>query len=104
MLVDAFARGAAVELGQVLRVAGLVLEEDVDVLDRLDAELLLRDPSRSRGCPSASLERLVERPLGEGDAKEWCGRSRNEGSTLMAEIATEDARKSRRETGLMSGS
>ncbi len=43
VLVDAFAGGAAVHLRQVRRVGRPVLEERVDVLDGLDAELALGD-------------------------------------------------------------
>ena len=55
------------EVGDVVGVLGLVLEELVDVLDPVDAELLLRRPREVEVVELAREERVVERPLGERD-------------------------------------
>src|SRR5690606_34649172 len=69
VLVDALAVCAAVHLGQVRRVLRLVLEEAVDVLDCLDAELLPRDAHEVQVVQLARADRAVQRPLRQRDAE-----------------------------------
>ena len=57
------------EIGQVVGVFGLVLEELIDVLDGVDAELLAGRPREVEVVELAGEDRLVQRPFRERDAK-----------------------------------
>ena len=62
---------ALVEGREVLLVVGLVLEEGVDVLDGPDAIHLARDPGKIEIGHLSTLQRSVQRPLGQGDIKQF---------------------------------
>ncbi len=68
-LLDAVVARTGVHLREVARVAGLVFEERVDVLDRLDAVGLSGGLREVEMVEIPAVERIVERPLGERDAE-----------------------------------
>jgi len=67
---DALVGGPLPELLQIGLVAGLVVEELVDVLDRVDAEVLAghaREVEVGAGRAAGAEQVLVQRPLGQRD-------------------------------------
>src|SRR5262249_14156225 len=67
---DAVVVAALLQLLQILLVAGLVLEELVDVLDGGDVIVLLRDGGEVEVGHLLAEEALVERPLRQRDLEE----------------------------------
>ena len=79
--LDAQIRGPLLHLAEIAAIFGLVLEELVDILDRLDPEVLLRGLGEVQIVELARTQRAVQRPLGERNLEDRFVPGRRQGGS-----------------------